>query len=415
MKKLIFVTSKYPYGNGETFIENEIGYLSAAFDEVYIYATEAHDTEEKRPVPENVSVFVANPKPVSKNDYLTSLFNVSVIKEIFKNCLKGNFIRKISACCYFYSCFTKSTKNIPEFLKICDIKDDDDITVYSYWLSTIGMCAVKIYDNIQKIGIKSKIVSRCHRFDLYSDRFYCGYQPFQKHMISKINKVFPCSKDGEKYLKELYPQYSEKIIVSYLGVKDHFSSAFPTKSEIFNIVSCSNVIPVKRVNLIIESLAGITDKSISWTHFGDGEDFEKIKKLAKEKLPENIKYEFKGRVPNTEIYDYYNNNNVNLFINVSESEGLPVSIMEAISFGIPVIATDVGGTGEIVFDGKNGVLIKSAFDIDELARLIVSFCQMPNEEYRMLCKAARNSFEKSFNAKTNYTVFCDLIKPTACS
>ncbi|MBR3300941.1 MAG: hypothetical protein IKI68_05590, partial [Clostridia bacterium] len=115
MKKLIFVTSKYPYSNGETFIENEIGYLSKAFDKIIVFATEAHDTEQKRLVPENVSVFVANPKPVSKNDYLTSLFNVSVIKEIFKNCLKGNFIRKISACCYFYSCFTKSTKNMPEF------------------------------------------------------------------------------------------------------------------------------------------------------------------------------------------------------------------------------------------------------------------------------------------------------------
>lgn len=409
MKKLIFVTSKFPYGNGETFIENEIEYLSKAFDKVFIYAIDAYDTDSKRKVPENVFVFAANPKPISKQNYLTCLIKPAVIKEAFSKGSNGTMARKISACCYFYSSVLNSLKRMPEFLKFCDIKDDDDITVYSYWLSTIGMCAVKIQNNLKKMGIKAKSLSRCHGFDIYSERSCGGYQPFQKYMISKIDKVFPCSKDGEKYLKELYPQYSGKIIVSYLGVKDHFSSAFPTKGEIFNIVSCSNVIPLKRVNLIIESLSQISDKSISWTHFGDGEDFEKIKKLAKEKLPENIKYEFKGRVPNSEIYDYYNENNINLFINVSESEGLPVSIMEAISFGVPVIATDVGGTNEIVSDGENGFLLDKNFEAKELTDLILRFCEMDENEYITLCENARNIFIKNFEAENNFCAFGKII------
>ncbi|MFR4320263.1 MAG: glycosyltransferase [Blautia massiliensis (ex Durand et al. 2017)] len=44
-------------------------------------------------------------------------------------------------------------------------------------------------------------------------------------------------------------------------------------------------------------------------------------------------------------------------MNVSSSEGIPVSIMEATSFGIPGIATDAGGTKEIIRDKENGVLL----------------------------------------------------------
>jgi len=50
-------------------------------------------------------------------------------------------------------------------------------------------------------------------------------------------------------------------------------------------------------------------------------------------------------LPHNDVLNYYASNPVDVFINTSSSEGLPVSIMEAMSFGIPVIATNVGGTG----------------------------------------------------------------------
>ena len=78
-----------------------------------------------------------------------------------------------------------------------------------------------------------------------------------------------------------------------------------------------------------------------------------------------------GAIQNVEVYKYYNEHCADLFINVSSSEGLPVSIMEAISFGIPVIATDVGGTGEIVKNGISGFLINRDFETVELAKKIM--------------------------------------------
>ena len=85
-----------------------------------------------------------------------------------------------------------------------------------------------------------------------------------------------------------------------------------------------------------------------------------IKEMSRE-LPENIKIDFRGNVKNSDLLEVYKNNQFDLFLNVSLSEGIPVSIMEALSFGIPCIATDVGGTKEIVIDGYNGWLLKKDF------------------------------------------------------
>lgn len=410
MNKLIFITSKFPFGNGETFIENEIDYLAKSFDKVYIYAVEAVGNEPKRKVPKNVTVFAANPKTVTKKDYIPCLFNWLNIKEIFTHCLSKNAFAKISACCYFLAETKESSKNITGFLKECEIQSSDMITVYSYWLSTIGMCAVNIHKKLEKMHVKANLVSRCHGFDIYEYRSFISYLPFQEYIVKKMDNLFPCSKDGEEYLKEKYPSQSAKITTEYLGVADRFNTKIPERKEIFNIVSCSNIIPVKRVNLIVEALSKITDKKILWTHFGDGEEFEKIKNLAKNILSENIKCNFYGRITNTEIYDYYNNNDVNLFLNVSSSEGLPVSIMEAISFGVPVIATDVGGTTEILNDRKNGILLKKDFQIEELRNAICKIVDMPNEEYKELCDGSRKTYESNFVAQKNYKKFCETIK-----
>jgi len=54
-----------------------------------------------------------------------------------------------------------------------------------------------------------------------------------------------------------------------------------------------------------------------------------------------------------------------IFVNPSYSEGLGISVMEAASIGLPIIATDVGGTREIIEDGKTGFLIKAG-DAEQL-------------------------------------------------
>ena len=408
MNKILFVTAQYPYGSGETFIENEINYLSKAFDEVHIYAVKVNASLNlaMRSVPRNVSVFMSDYKGVSGTSYFKSLLKPRVLKEIACNGLDKRFLKKIAACSFFEREVQNSTARVKNFLDVSNLSVSDEIVVYSYWLSTIGMSAVRMNEILLQKGITTKLVTRTHGFDLYQERAYLYYQPFQKTMLERFDLIFPCSKQGKEYLCEKYSEFSSKIHHAYLGVEDHFTGVFPKKgSERFNIVSCSNIILLKRVDRIAKALSQIDEIKINWTHFGDGDLMDDLKaEIAN--LPQNITVELPGRVPNSEIYQYYNDNNVNLFINVSESEGLPVSIMETISFGIPVIATDVGGTCEIVLDGVNGRLLPESFEINELAEKIREIISLSDADYETLSHNARRIYEDKFSAEKNYTDFC---------
>ncbi|MFR7830732.1 MAG: hypothetical protein ACLU3F_04620 [Blautia wexlerae] len=78
---------------------------------------------------------------------------------------------------------------------------------------------------------------------------------------------------------------------------------------------------VKRLDLLINALSQIKAIPIKWTHYGDGILMDEIKKMAKDKLRDNIQYEFKGNVSNTELMKQYQDKNYYVFVNVSSSEG----------------------------------------------------------------------------------------------
>ena len=179
-------------------------------------------------------------------------------------------------------------------------------------------------------------ITRCHGYDLYEYRADKGFLPFRKDVLKYNDKIYSISEDGKNYLISKYKNIiCNKIIVSYLGT-EHYGINPDVGKDDFIIVSCSNLIPVKRVELIIKTLSIITEYKISWVHYGGGSEMEKLMHLAENNLPSNIEWEFKGYLSNDAIMKQYQEQHIDLFINVSESEGLPVSIMEAISFGIPV-------------------------------------------------------------------------------
>ena len=104
---------------------------------------------------------------------------------------------------------------------------------------------------------------------------------------------------------------------------------------------------------------------------------------------------------------YYKNNNISLFINLSDSEGLPVSIMEAMSFGIPCVATDVGGTSEIVIDGYNGYLVSPKDDNESIMKKIHNIIDLQPSHYQEIRSNAHRTWDLSFNADKNYKEFIE--------
>ena len=141
-------------------------------------------------------------------------------------------------------------------------------------------------------------------------------------------------------------------------------------------------------------------------HFGDGVLRNELETLASERLgsAKGISYRFMGHYPNNELLEYYSNNKVDLFINTSSTEGIPVSIMEAQSFGIPVIATDTGAVNEIVTEGT-GSLLPVDFNTTDLSRMIEHYANLSDSEYDNLRMNAIRNWELNFNAISNYNNF----------
>jgi glycosyltransferase involved in cell wall biosynthesis len=106
--------------------------------------------------------------------------------------------------------------------------------------------------------------------------------------------------------------------------------------------------------------------------------------------------------------EFYRNTPVHLFISTSRSEGVPVSMMEALSFGIPVMATAVGGVPELV-SNHVGHLLKINPLPQEVAQAISNFISLPPAEQYVKRQAARTVWEHNWSASTNYPSFCNTL------
>jgi glycosyltransferase involved in cell wall biosynthesis len=148
-------------------------------------------------------------------------------------------------------------------------------------------------------------------------------------------------------------------------------------------------------------------ESIRWTHFGDGPLKASLEALEQSKLP-HCTIDFKGNVPNEAILDFYHSHYIDLFVNMSSSEGIPVSIMEAQSAGIPVLATSVGGTPEIVHP-ENGFLVEKDFDTRACALQITEYLMGSEVQIESKRSASYQNWKENFDAEKNYHNFAKMI------
>ncbi len=259
-------------------------------------------------------------------------------------------------------------------------------------------------------NLEIKVVSRAHGWDVHEERHSNNYLPFRNLLAEILNTVYTISENGKAYLSIRYPSLKEKIQISRLGTMSLLSIPEILKDGTFHILSISSIIPLKRVDKILEFLSSLTNLKIKWTHIGTGSEFEKLKKLAIQKSQQNpnFSFEFLGQLSNSNVRDVLATRYFDLFINLSETEGIPVSIMEAQSAGIPVLATNVGGTSEIV-TCENGFLVKKDFIIKEVVSIIQKYLSSTEEEIQQKRNASNENWKQNYNAETNYNEFVKLL------
>lgn len=391
MKTLYLFTNNYPYSTPESFLEEEINYLSNKFDRVIILSF-INKTLKMRPVPNNCEVINI---PLSKNRIRYNLCGVFHHRTFFI-LLKDFFNSKVFLSKKRLKAWVSSARCINNYLynkKLMDILRDvkkNDVCYY-YW--GIGQCLLSIL-----LKGKCKNISRFHgEWDLWEES-YGNYHPLRKEVVKNLNMAVFIAKHGEKYFKERYPNSS--TIVCPLGTKDHGLQLDNPNDGIVRVISCSKIYPLKRVDLIFEALNNLNFLNIEWTHIGDGPDFEYLKSKIKKEKKNHITVNLLGRISNKEVLSFYKKHHFDMFVNMSTSEGVPVAIMEAMSFGIPILATNVGSTSEEVHP-QVGELLSPNPSIEEIN---TAMCKILNSSY-----TPREFWLENYNADINYSKFTDIL------
>jgi glycosyltransferase involved in cell wall biosynthesis len=413
-KSIFIITSTFPFckSSEESFILNEINHLNKLFHTVTIIPSrKSSDKSDLSDFFELDDKFALKKRSL-KTHIAIIMYAVSFgyfwleIYKNRKNFLNFNLLSQI---------IIKAGENHRSFRffkkKIKDkIIDPRNSVFYTYWLgsSTFGIGLLKKhYPDIV-------LVSRAHSIDLYGFRHKSKYIPFQKESCIYANRIYCISMHGIKYLLSKYraiEDFSDKITLARLGVIVPDTPSPDKSDSVFRFVSCSRVVEIKQVDIIqrgIQLLCGnFKSIQVEWHHFGDGPELEKINKSINLDPPNMYSY-LHGYVKNESIKkEHYSKIPFDLFINASVFEGIPVSIMEAMSHSIPVVAPNVGGISELI-NSTNGILAEPPLNPEKLQDILKKLVENQNilQSIRQQCA---DIILENYNARINFDIFAKSI------
>lgn len=405
------ITDVYPYGNGEkTFIKPEIEILARSFDITLISCGKGSINADE-------SFLLKNRVKVIKYEMRNSYCNP---KYAFRTIMSEPFIKelvviirerkKIFTRLKTSFWFVKEAIEFAEWLKQHQLIGGCKV-FYTYWYyaHTLSLIMLKRQDEALKV------LTRAHGYDIHDIEIKGGRECCKKYMDKSLNAIVFISDEGrDYYLTYNNIEKSKRHVIFRLGAPetllDQNEIEVDNRQEnTLNIISCSHLNSWKRVNLIIDACSRVMDYSINWSHYGEGSMGDSLSDYAFFKLgnKKNINYTFKGYVERENIYSDYADNHYNAYVLLSEMEGLPVSNMEAIANGMPIIITDVGGSAE-TFD-NNGVLLSKNPSINEIKNAFDCIFYSSKERYIDMRRNSYRLWKEKFNVDNNMKSFVEFL------
>ncbi|MCW1297970.1 MAG: glycosyltransferase [Candidatus Parvarchaeota archaeon] len=266
-----------------------------------------------------------------------------------------------------------------DLIKICDdlIKEDIDI-FYVQDPFPIGFLGKYFAKKTKKpmIGILHT------RYDEYAPHVFKG--------VPKKMVMFFLNKPSWSYLKTFYMEFDRIIApteeIKKLLIKNGFKriEVLPSGIDVsrFRSYKIKNIrekmnIPKnafvflyfgrvsfeKRMEILLNAFKKIEEENIYLLIAGTGPDLNRCKKLSKRLEIKNIR--FAGFVRDEDVASFYHS--CDAFVSASDTETQGLVFIEAMACGLPVIGSNIGGSKEMVKDGKNGFLF-NAGDAEDLAK-----------------------------------------------
>ena len=344
---LLLVTARWPLTSVHEFLHDEIHHLSSAFDRVTVVPLRPTAALAVQ-LPSNVVVDTSLARYLTHFSGRARPESRSAVA-IARACQANPVGRGFSG-----DEFLTSDGRKAGWLRACLIGRADSRSVslwakqtrapdiaYTFWLgaATAGLRAA---------WPETPIVSRVHGGDAFSEAHGLKTIPYQREALRACTLVASVSHTGAAYLSAKFPEYTGRIVRRTLGIQDLGGVADVAEGPPWKLLSVSSVDTNKRVDLIARAAARLAKDGfpVTWTHFGSGPNLGALEALTAQLSP-GLAANLRGQRPPEDVHLNVMTGGYHAFLNLSLSEGAPVSLMEAQCAGLPAVATAVGGTPEV--------------------------------------------------------------------
>lgn len=183
-----------------------------------------------------------------------------------------------------------------------------------------------------------------------------------------------------------------RVLLNAIDVRSYDAANFEARAGEWSAVTVARLAPVKDIDTMLRAARIVRDAN---PHFrlhivGDGESRPHLEQVARELGLEDT-VTFHGASNNPRPYLA----SASLFMQSSISEGISLTLLEAMAAGLPIVATKVGGNHEVVDEGKTGYLVP-AQDPQALADAAIRVLSSPRDAAAM-SRAARTRAERLFD------------------
>lgn len=251
-------------------------------------------------------------------------------------------------------------------------------------LCEYGPSGVELMPIAKKCNIS--LVVHFHGYDAYRDDILNSYGKHYKELFSISAAIIAVSKHMTEQLKNLgCPE--KKIHHLCCGIDATLFKPNLNKKDNFNFISCGRFVEKKAQHLTINAFELVLRKTPSskLIMIGDGELLQSCKELVQQ-LNISNSVEFMGVLNQRQIAEQFANayafvqHSITTFQN--DSEGTPLTILEAMSAGLPIISTKHGGISDVVQDAETGFLV-SEQDVEGMANNMYKLILNPTESKTM--------------------------------
>jgi glycosyltransferase involved in cell wall biosynthesis len=212
---------------------------------------------------------------------------------------------------------------------------------------------------------------------------------------------------NRRYILRNYPSTSpEKVIVQRLGVDRVFPSRINSKAEPigrrFCLLSVGRLHPVKDHRFLIQACSSLRNQGLDFICWIVGEGPERsalTRQISASGLQKHVY--LIGHVPRTDLHGYYRY--ADLVVLTSQSEGIPVVLMEAMAHGKLVLAPAITGIPELVEHHRNGFLYEPGSLSDFISA--VRWIHADKASLAEIQRAAAATIAASYNREQNLRAF----------